>query len=428
MLCGIFMSCQQQSKYSQDAQQNEISSSNLKKHTYALASDQFEGRGAGYKGERLAAEYIAAVYESIGLEPVTQEKSGLAAYFQDFDFHTLNPALPWSILNTQNVIGILKSELNPDEYIVVGGHHDGQGMLGQIDLGRDVGEIVTDSLAASKDSIWNSAVDNAISISAILEIARFLKSSEIQINRSIIFTTFSAEESGLNGSTHFVSNPPVPIGQIKAMINLEQIVGDPDADFLYVSYGTNSIFEKIRMRIDSSQRMNLTPFYPGMLANTDHYAFAHRDIPAITIGTGSSINIHTPLDHPDRLDYDLATARTQYILQYLIELANAKSTFEFEGDLSVLTGVSGGNATKAELRSIGFDGNVAFKITAVVKGSKGYQAGLRSGDIVIAANNKPIVEQKFYQGLEDAMGNVDLDMVSLLVGRGKERIKVIFDP
>jgi hypothetical protein len=76
------------------------------------------------------------------------------------------------------------------------------------------------------------------------------------------------------------------------MLNLEKIVGDPDADFLYVSYATNPVFEQIRTQLDSTQPIHLLLFYPGLIADTDHYAFGQKRIPAITIGTGSSNNPH----------------------------------------------------------------------------------------------------------------------------------------
>ncbi len=170
---------------------------------------------------------------------------------------------------------------------------------------------MTDTIAALKDSIWNSAVDNAVSIAVIMEIARVLQESKVKLKRSIIFATFSAEESALDGSTYFVNHPVVPKHQIKGMINLEKIVGDSDADFLYVSYGTNSIFEDIRKLADTLSNIKLTPFYPGIIADTDHYAFTQRSIPAITIGTGSRINVHTALDHADNLDYVLLKNRSQ---------------------------------------------------------------------------------------------------------------------
>lgn len=50
----------------------------LRAHVKYLADDMLEGRGPGSRGGMLAAKYIAAQFEAIGLEPATQDRS----YFQ----------------------------------------------------------------------------------------------------------------------------------------------------------------------------------------------------------------------------------------------------------------------------------------------------------------------------------------------------------
>ena len=423
LLVMVLISCAKKEKIV-SSEDIEISVLELKKHVHQLASDEFEGRGAGYEGEKKAANYIAENFENIGLQTLKSGNIDAGSFFQKFEYHTLESNNPWEVLSTQNVISVLKGKVSPEEYIIIGGHHDGQGKHGQTNLGRNIEGILSDSIAASKDSIWNSAVDNAVSISAIIEIGRILKENNIALNRSIIFTTFSAEESGLDGSTYFVNNPPVALNQIKAMINLEKLVGDPEAEFLYVSYNTNPIFEQIRIKTDSLQPITLKPFYPGLIADTDHYAFAQRKIPSITIGTGSQINIHTPLDHADNLDYDLLQKRVNYVLSYLIQLANSDATFNFTGDLSGLNGISGGPATKAEKIERNFHGEVAFKITTVVKDSKGHRAGMQPGDLVIAIDNQPLKFKKFYQGLEDVIGETEKGSVNLKVLRGDTALEI----
>ncbi len=47
-----------------------IKAEELKKHVYTLASDEFEGRETGTRGQEMAAAYIATYYESLGIKPV----------------------------------------------------------------------------------------------------------------------------------------------------------------------------------------------------------------------------------------------------------------------------------------------------------------------------------------------------------------------
>lgn len=62
---------------------NGIQAEPLKKHLSVLASDEYEGRETGEKGQKMAAEYIRKHFKEIGLEgPV---KEGESPYFQTFN-------------------------------------------------------------------------------------------------------------------------------------------------------------------------------------------------------------------------------------------------------------------------------------------------------------------------------------------------------
>ncbi|MEO9475479.1 MAG: M28 family peptidase [Cyclobacteriaceae bacterium] len=61
-----------------------ITQKDLKAHLSILASDSLEGRETGMKGQKMAAEYIANYYESIGLEAPVESPEG-KSYMQSFD-------------------------------------------------------------------------------------------------------------------------------------------------------------------------------------------------------------------------------------------------------------------------------------------------------------------------------------------------------
>src|SRR5262245_25375934 len=56
----------------------KVDESVLRAHVKCLADDLLEGRGPGSRGGMLAAKYIAAQFESLGLEPATADRG----YFQ----------------------------------------------------------------------------------------------------------------------------------------------------------------------------------------------------------------------------------------------------------------------------------------------------------------------------------------------------------
>ncbi len=103
---------------------------------------------------------------------------------------------------SSNVIGDLTGKNWPDEWIILGAHHD----------------TTVDSPGAN---------DNASGCTVVLETARLLARLQQEYNispgRSIRFATFGSEEQGLQGSTAFVKkhygNDPIP----RLMINLDEL-------------------------------------------------------------------------------------------------------------------------------------------------------------------------------------------------------------
>jgi hypothetical protein len=59
---------------------NTITKEELKTHLSVLASDEYEGRETGQRGQKMAAEYIAAQFKKYGLQPGMHDTS----YFQQF--------------------------------------------------------------------------------------------------------------------------------------------------------------------------------------------------------------------------------------------------------------------------------------------------------------------------------------------------------
>ena len=78
---------------------NTISTEELKQHLSILASDEFEGRETGKEGQRKAAEYIAQVFDSLGLPTLENTKS----HFQRIAFLSQNWKNIRMQLNGENV-------------------------------------------------------------------------------------------------------------------------------------------------------------------------------------------------------------------------------------------------------------------------------------------------------------------------------------
>src|SRR5215469_11829050 len=66
---------------------DRITTQGIRAHMEYLADDLLEGRGTGTRGYLLAANYIRAQFEQMGLEPAGETGS----YFQKVQFRRLTP-------------------------------------------------------------------------------------------------------------------------------------------------------------------------------------------------------------------------------------------------------------------------------------------------------------------------------------------------
>jgi len=65
-----------------------VSAEGMKKNLLVLASDEYEGRETGQKGQKMAAEYIKKYYRDLGIKPLDKLKNG---YLQQFPLAVFNP-------------------------------------------------------------------------------------------------------------------------------------------------------------------------------------------------------------------------------------------------------------------------------------------------------------------------------------------------
>ena len=90
---------------------------------------------------------------------------------------------------------------------MIGGHYDHFGI-------RD---------AVNGDSIYNGALDNASGTAAVIALAEAFTRSGVRPGRSLLFTAFGAEESGLLGSQAMAEHPPLPLRDLAAVLNLDEM-------------------------------------------------------------------------------------------------------------------------------------------------------------------------------------------------------------
>ena len=110
----------------------------------------------------------------------------------------------WNNTDQYNVVATIPGTVNPDEYIIVGGHHD------------SITGTTPYQFAPGAD-------DNASGSVAALEMARVMMATGFQPKCSIRFMTFAAEEFGLWGAKAYANHAEANDLQIRLMVNHDMI-------------------------------------------------------------------------------------------------------------------------------------------------------------------------------------------------------------
>lgn len=304
---------------------NTINRSSAEATINFLASDELQGREAGFHGSRVTSEYIVSLLQWMGVSPLAD------SYFQPFDAYRKErqkkgrlEVHPDSIaklkqevhqkLTMRNVLGMIPGK-NTKEYVIVGAHFD--------HLGIDP--------ALDGDQIYNGADDNASGVSAVLQIARAFLASGQQPERNVIVAFWDGEEKGLLGSKYFVQTCPF-LSQIKGYLNFDMIGRNnkPQQPKQVVYFYTAAhpgfgdwLKEDIR-----KYGLQLEPDYRAWenpIGGSDNGSFAKVGIPIIWYHTDGHPDYHQPSDHADRLNWDKVVEITKASFLNMWKMANEKS-------------------------------------------------------------------------------------------------------
>ena len=304
---------------------NTINRSSAEATINFLASDELQGREAGFHGSRVTSEYIVSLLQWMGVSPLAD------SYFQPFDAYRKErqkkgrlEVHPDSIaklkqevhqkLTMRNVLGMIPGK-NTKEYVIVGAHFD--------HLGIDP--------ALDGDQIYNGADDNASGVSAVLQIARAFLASGQQPERNVIVAFWDGEEKGLLGSKYFVQTCPF-LSQIKGYLNFDMIGRNnkPQQPKQVVYFYTAAhpgfgdwLKEDIR-----KYGLQLEPDYRAWenpIGGSDNGSFAKVGIPIIWYHTDGHPDYHQPSDHADRLNWDKIVEITKASFLNMWKMANEKS-------------------------------------------------------------------------------------------------------
>jgi hypothetical protein len=280
-----------------------------------LADDELHGRGSATRDEHIAALFVAAQLQSLGLEPGGEngtflQKTALPDPLPDRIQQRLSKFQDVPRKETWNAIGILRGSAAPDEVILLTAHLDHLG----------IGPANT-----AGDTNYNGADDDASGTTAVLALAHILATGP-RPRRTIVFALFGSEELGGFGNRAFLAHPPVPLKNIVANLEFEMI-GRPDPS---VPAGT--------LWFTGFERSNLGPElvkHGAHLVNdphpaqnffrrSDNYALAQQGIVAQTVSSfGLHKDYHQPSDELGTIDFTHMTKAIASMVAPIRWLANS---------------------------------------------------------------------------------------------------------
>ena len=311
----------------------------LYKHISVLSSDSLEGRETGKRGQKMAADYIASFFSSIGIPPFKKN-----TYYQKFKVKSERHICKCDdcdldffkrifksnqTIRGENVLGYIEGSDLKDELLIITAHYDHLGMH--------------DSL------IFNGADDDASGVSAALEIAEafmLAKKSGNGPRRSILIMPVSGEEKGLLGSRYYTDNPIYPLENTVANLNIDMIGRLDDwhdnGNYVYLigsdrlSYDLHQVNEKMNSEyvgLDLDYRFNEEDDPNRYYFRSDHYNFAKNNIPVIFYFNGVHEDYHKPSDTIEKIDFEKIKVITKLVFLTAWEIANRDERIKLRDDL-----------------------------------------------------------------------------------------------
>jgi Zn-dependent M28 family amino/carboxypeptidase len=168
---------------------------------------------------------------------------------------------------SRNVIGVVKGTTQPDDYFLYTAHWD--------HLGVKPGP-------AGADKIYNGAVDNAMGVASILEIAEAV--AHAPPKRSVAFLAWTLEEQGLLGSQYFAEHPIWPLNHIVGGINIDANLPEgPAHDLVLIGNGASELEIPMASALKAQGHVISPDPEPekGRFYRSDHISLAKVGVPML---------------------------------------------------------------------------------------------------------------------------------------------------
>ena len=169
-----------------------------------------------------------------------------------------------------NICGVVKGTLKPDSVMMFTAHYDHLGGMGS-------------------GTYFPGANDNASGMAMLLSLAKYYAAHPQPY--TMAFMCFAGEEAGILGSKYFTEHPLIPLNSIKFLMNTD-LAGTGGEGITVVNASVYpKQFEQLK-RVNSKGNYLVKVYSRGKAANSDHYWFTEKGVPAFFIYTMGGIKAY----------------------------------------------------------------------------------------------------------------------------------------
>ena len=169
-----------------------------------------------------------------------------------------------------NICAMVPGTAKPDSFIVYTAHYDHLGGMGA-------------------KTYFPGANDNASGVSLLMGLAKYYASHPQRY--SMVFICFAGEELGLLGSKYFTEHPLIPLDHIRMLTNLD-LEGTGEEGITVVNATVYPAAYNLLKQINTDGHLLPKVASRGKAANSDHYFFTEKGVPAIYIYTMGGIKAY----------------------------------------------------------------------------------------------------------------------------------------
>ncbi|CAM3923432.1 M28 family metallopeptidase [Mucilaginibacter galii] len=169
-----------------------------------------------------------------------------------------------------NICGIVKGTVKPDSVMMFTAHYDHLGGMGSA-------------------TYFPGANDNASGMAMLLSLAKYYAAHPESY--TMAFMCFAGEEAGILGSKHFTENPLIPLSSIKFLINTD-LAGTGGEGITVVNASVYPKQFELLKQVNAKGNYLTKVYSRGKAANSDHYWFTEKGVPAFFIYTMGGIKAY----------------------------------------------------------------------------------------------------------------------------------------